>query len=449
MFKLAKASGLVQLTSHQERRDLLWLAENEAKASNICNFFKIEGRIAEAVIEKSIVHALTVHEALRTGFDRRDGATWVRNVRDENPQTPLNFLDAADLDEQEIVKAIREEFNHRFEPDDYPLFKVVVAYKESTTFFGLILAHVISDVTSNRLVIASISDFIVNDGSISDCKGKGAHTLSDFVAAQSEWLETEESRKKLALFADTYGRHVEQIRAADPRYGERVLTAHLPIMHFETIPENVMERALRLAVELKVSQVLFFKGVAGLALAAAFGREKHFVSVIFSNRHVPGTESIVGHFGSYLPLLFDTTAFPSIREYLIGISKQWLFNTFHFGAIPIGILDQVLAGEDSSFRKFGLFNRSVVNFLPLPTAQMIFAGRPYAFIPDARAMYLTTHDAQIVFRAVGNTMDYTIKCPTDRPELLLRLKKAFENVLVSAIETPAINPVKLWQSCRV
>lgn len=446
MFKLVKASGLVRLTSHQERRDLLWLSENEAKASNICNFFKIEGRIAEGLIERSIVHALTVHEALRTGFETEGDGAWARNVRDEAPQTPLSFLETGQ-DEQEIIKAIRAEFNHRFEPDDYPLFKVVVAYGESTTYFGLILAHVISDVTSNRLVIASISNFILHEGNIADGEGEPAHTLSDFVLAQSEWLETAESRKKLALFEDTYGRHVEQVRSADPRYGERVLTAHLPILHFEAIPENVMERALRLAAELKISQVLFFKGIAGLAMAAAFGREKHFVSVIFANRHVPGTESIAGHFGSYLPVLFDTTAFPTVREYLSGISRQWLFNTFHFGAIPIGVLDQVLAGEDSSFRKFGLFNRSVVNFLPLPAAQMIFAGRPYSVIPEARAMYLTTHDAQIVFRAIGNTMDYAIKCPTDHPELLLRLKNAFETVLTSAIETPAINPVELWQRC--
>ncbi|WP_143305921.1 non-ribosomal peptide synthetase [Chitinophaga vietnamensis] len=148
---LVPAAPLYEASRAQQRLWIMDKLETEKNAFNITGAFRIDGPLDIHALEMAINQVIARHEILRTVFVEQEGQPYQRILPEAAIQLPVSIASAGTDINRLGAALLREEEQHIFRLDEWPLLRFRLATREEEHVLLVNMHHIISDGWSLQL----------------------------------------------------------------------------------------------------------------------------------------------------------------------------------------------------------------------------------------------------------------------------------------------------------
>lgn len=419
------------LTPGQKRLYFLSQMEQENKQYNNIIALQVNGPLDFGKLEACLKQLIRRHESLRTCF-RRIGGEWVQWIEEE-VQLALDVVDIKGTVNDKHIEA----WIQAFDLAAAPLWKIGV-FKEGEHRHLIVfnIHHIITDGTSNAILIDEFTTLYQNDGKpgalppltiqykdYAEWRMDEANTANE--AAEAYWLET---------------------------FSGEIPLLHLPADHsrpaFKTyrgsaemfsIPKEQVLEIKQLAAEQEATLYMVLFTVWNILLAKLSDQEEIIVGVPTSGRNHSDIEHVIGMFVNTLPIKSRISAKLTFAEILHAM-KANISNALEHQDYPFeDLVSQLQITRD--FGRNPLFD--VMFAFQNANAQQQEAGqaqlnelemKPYPYTTTTSRFDLTLDGEERAGELV-----FTLEYATDlfTRETVMRLIRYFRTILLEVLKHPA------------
>ncbi|MFJ9213860.1 amino acid adenylation domain-containing protein [Streptomyces sp. NPDC102264] len=367
--------GIHPATEGQRR---LWFLEQMEPGSPQYNApvsLRITRPLDRALLSRALTHLMRGHEALRTGLEMRDGEL-VQIVHDDAaPPFTHEDLSASDPGGEAVRERVRAEERAPFDLSGHCLLRLLLLdVPGGGQLLCLTMHHAISDGWSLTLLLDQLHTLygeLAHGTGPGPAAGPAPHHLGDYAL----WQQRAVADHHFAAGLEYFTAELDGMSRIDlqPRH---TATTGGGTVGF-TVPEELRRALEELAARNGVTPYTVYAGAFALLLARSTGSYDFGLGTIWANRHLAGTEDLIGFLVNTLPLRCDLTGDPTFEELLASLAARIERLSGHQD-VPLTEIVRVAAGsrtgeENPLFRV--LFNYRA-------TALPVLGEGPDAWVPS-------------------------------------------------------------------
>jgi non-ribosomal peptide synthetase component F/thioesterase domain-containing protein/acyl carrier protein len=329
--------------------------DGDSTASNMAIAARLEGVVADHVVERALHAIVERHEALRTTFRMVDDR--LCQIISEEARYSFTVTDFRNLPEAERMAAsdaaIEEHSHARASLATGPAFFArLIHISDTLHFLAFTMHHIVCDGWSNGILIRDFTDFYA---AFADYREPNLADLpfqfADFTVWQQNWLESDAAKAAIDYWRTHIRREMPAVDlpADRPRLPQKSYPGHIE----STLLSNDLTTRLKAycrAHNATMHQVMLaaFEG-----LIARYANQNEFLlGSTIANRTQPGMENVVGRFANPQVILADVTGDPSYSELLRRVSN-WSAESYAHQDLPFSRLMEEFqldqAGATSQF----------------------------------------------------------------------------------------------------
>jgi amino acid adenylation domain-containing protein len=327
--------GDLPLSFAQERLWFLDQLEPGSAAYNIPGVIRIKGTLQVEALERVINEMVWRHEALRTRFEKREGAP----VEVIEAAVPLKLeminLEGMEGEEQgrRIEELAKEEGGRPFDLARGPLLRMRLARLgelEHVLYFTM--HHIVSDGWSMGVLVREFVRLyeVFSQGQPSPL-GELAIQYVDYAVWQRGWLQGEVLAKQLGYWQERLaGAPVLELPTDRPRPAvQSYRGASERVVIDKELLEGLNELSRRQGVTLFMTLSAAFK----VLLNRYSGQEDIVVGSPIANRNRAETEGLIGFFANTLALRTDLSGDPTFEE-LLKLEREVALGAYGHQDVP-------------------------------------------------------------------------------------------------------------------
>ena len=368
------------VTTSAQRR--MWLMEQLAPGTGAFNeslALRLKGPLDTVRLQTAFDHLLQRHEALRTGFDDRDGDP-VPIVADE-VDGHIDIVDLRDELEGALDRAValaESEGRRPFALDAAPLLRAtLVRLTDTDSILILVNHHIISDARSRQVLLNDLGHLYM------------AAMTGELVSAPAPARYSDFARLQQAALADHNG--IERLLA---HWTERLASAlDLELPTDRVVParrsyrggrirfsfgETETARIGALARDENATVFAVVLGAIGATLARFARQYDVVVGTAISGRPSPAFDDVIGFFVDTVALRLKMTRQMSFAE-LVAVARHTVLDGLSHAGLPFEYLVEALAPKRTA-GETPLF-RVMTSMQSVPEAAVSFADLDVELIP--------------------------------------------------------------------
>jgi amino acid adenylation domain-containing protein/non-ribosomal peptide synthase protein (TIGR01720 family) len=345
--------GKVPLSFAQERLWFLHQIDSDSSFYNIAAAIRVEGRVDEASLRRSMQELVCRHEALRTSFLTEEGKAY--QVVNEEMEVSLLATDLRGYcpsDRIENALRMADDIAARsFDLRVGPLFRMgLFRLADHDSILVFCLHHIIADGWSVRILVNELSALYdqysqARAYSLPSCKFQYA----DYVEWQREFLDDGALNRQLAYWTNKMEGAPDAIQLPSDWPRPTVQRFHGAAQEF-FVSESLASRLRQLCR--RRSATLYMATLAAFAvlLHRYSGQEDIVLGSPIANRTVQELESIVGLVANTVVIRIDLSGNPTFSQLLDQV-RQTTLEAYANQDLPFERLVQVLQPTRESNRQ--------------------------------------------------------------------------------------------------
>ncbi|MBC8756865.1 amino acid adenylation domain-containing protein [Kordia sp. YSTF-M3] len=313
-YKIEKAplQEYYNLSSSQMRYWLLYKIQGKSKIFNIYSALQLPENVDTTIMEESFNELMKRHEILRTVFIEDKG---VPKQHVQHP-SPVEILYCNTKEE-----AVDKVFNHEFDLDTYPLFKIAIVQEAQTNTLFFNIHHSISDGWSMKIIHRDLMELY--DSAISARKPKLCK-LSIQYKDYAQWQHSSLQLPEMITHENYWKNHLKgdlPYLQLPTDYATKLKTTQKNAsFHKVYISEEQKQKIETLAGLEKVSAFAFFVATLKIVLHRLTSEEDIIIGIPVANRNHFQLKDSVGCFINTLMLRDVITDKGSFKEWLQSVS---------------------------------------------------------------------------------------------------------------------------------
>ncbi len=320
-------SSSLPISNAQQR---LWFIEefsqaNTNSAYNIPVALRLKGKLNIAAMQYAINTLVARHEVLQTCFSNNKGLP--KQERVENPALELPIIDLRSLaDEEEKQKQcqaiINANINHKFDLQQWPLFKAELIQTADEEFIFLSsMHHIISDGWSMGVLVKEVAGYYEHYCQQGE-ESFPAYSLqyADYAYWQSQQAELYEKQMK---FWQDYLQDVPVLELPLDKKRNKYVEQSGAHQHF-LIPASTQKQLNELANAQGVTPFMILVAAFNILLSRFSQQKDISVGIPVANRNRSEWENMIGFFVNTLVLRNDLSASPSFIDFLTQVQTNTL-----------------------------------------------------------------------------------------------------------------------------
>lgn len=290
--------------SHNQKR--LWFLNHFLPNGAIYNMFiplRVDGRLSNTLIKRTLTTLLQRHEAFRTGILTDKSGEGIQIIND-NTEIPIENVDARFLSKKDIYSLIVKKINLPFCINIPPLIRSYVFHLSyDKTILLFVMHHIISDGQSQDIFLKEF-EVIYNAYSSNNkvCLPNINYQYIDFTVWHNNVIKHNKNISKQLEYWENQLVNLPDILFSNTDYPRPVKLSYQGNISSITIPSDINDKLKTLSKENNTS--MFNISLAIFALAINFFTNKNdiVIGTPVSNRHYPNVEHIIGFFANTLPI---------------------------------------------------------------------------------------------------------------------------------------------------
>jgi amino acid adenylation domain-containing protein len=339
----------IPLSFAQQR--LWFLAQMEADSStyNMCEIFRLNGKLDIEALRFAARKIVERHEILRTSFDSTGGKP--SQIIASTAKIDFTFADISDfpieLREQKAREMASEVENKPFDLSACPLLRLkLIKLGQTEHLLVVVFHHIISDGWSVGVFLKELSAFYEAGLNNSDVSlPELPFQYADYAVRQQSWLETDEYKRQL----DFWKRHLKdappllELPNDFPRPSvQRCRGARVS----EFLSADLTEKIYALSRQEAVTLFMTLLSAWQIVLSRYSGQDQIVVGTPIAGRTGTETENLIGFFVNTLALRGDLSGNPRFIE-LLQRNRERALGAYSNQELPFEKLVEELNPERS------------------------------------------------------------------------------------------------------
>ena len=325
--KLAQNKRL-PLSFAQQRLLLLDQIEPNQATYNIPMAFRLDGRLNQAALQKTLDTLYARHDSLRTTFFYGEDEQPYQRIA-EATELPIHKVDFSDLPQEQREEAARTwiytEVERPFSLSTGPLIRVSqLCLDETQHIMVIVMHHIISDGWSVSILF---QEMVALYTAFVEERPSPLPSLSiqyaDFAAWQRNWLQGDVLQQQIDYWLNNLQDAPAVLTLPTDR--PRPAVQSYQGAHFNTdFPEGIMPALEQLTQEENATIFMVLLAAFQTLLARYTQQEDIVVGSPIANRNRTEIEGLIGFFVNMLVLRTDTSGNPSFRDLLSRVRNTTL-----------------------------------------------------------------------------------------------------------------------------
>lgn len=328
----------------------------------------LKGSLDIEILQKSLTHLVERHELLRSTFKEMGGVLQVY----VHPPSPFSLeILVADGDGDEARRAdasrvISDVTSRVFDLETAPPFRcVLIKISDEQHVLGISTHHIVSDGWSMGVLVNEIvKTYDALKHNLPESLPSLSYQFVDYAAWHREWLDSRSGQASVDFWRSYLNGLPPALNVPLPSDSPRQNEANFPVRRTKVIVDDRTQNAIRSMAKSSQTSVhtVFLAGFLR-AFQSLCPLADLPIGIMHANRHLPGTENLIGYFSTMVMLRFkleqEGVSFRGLVEMVRDATR---IITPHCG-VPIGVLiDEGVV--DTSPRVF-------VDSVPRPEMQSI------------------------------------------------------------------------------
>jgi len=327
------ADGPVVASSGQERLLFLQRLHPDSPAYVVPVAWRVDGRLAEAVLRRALERLAARHDALRTRFP----AGGTTPAISPEPTVHLRLVETGEWCEELALAEIRRPFDL----DAGPLWRAVLFRLAEHDVLLLTLHHAVADGWSLGILARELG-VLYADGD----PPAPAMRYTDFARWQRAWLTRERLGDELAWWRRTLD-GVPALELPTDRSRPAVLGTGGGTVRFE-LPQDALRLLTRRAQESATTLHTLLLMTFQVLLGRWSGQADFAVGTPVAGRSRAEVEDVVGFFVNTLAVRADLTGDPTLAE-LLGRVREAVLGAYEHQDVPFEqVVEELHPERDSS-----------------------------------------------------------------------------------------------------
>ncbi|MFJ9033467.1 amino acid adenylation domain-containing protein [Streptomyces sp. NPDC102274] len=389
------------------------------------------------LLSRALTHLMRGHEALRTGLEVRDGE--LVQIVHENVVPPFTHedLSASDPAGAAVRERVRAEERAPFALSGQSLLRLLLLdVPGGEQLLCLTMHHAISDGWSLTLILDQLHTLYEELARGTDPAAAPApHHLGDY----ARWQQRAVGENHFATGLEYFAAELDGMSRIDLQQQQHTATAESGTVDF-TVPEELRRALEELAARSGVTPYTVYAGAFALLLARSTDSYDFGLGTIWANRHLAGTEDLIGFLVNTLPLRCDLTGDPTFEELLASMAARIERLSGHQD-VPLTEVVRVAAGsrtgeENPLFRV--LFNYRATTLPALgdgpdawvPSPDTSVSGSPHGVAKSELGLTLAPGATGLV-----GELEYRTRILD--PDTARRMTENFRTLLADLVRDPA------------
>ncbi len=350
--KLAKDKPL-PLSFAQQRLLLLDQLEPNQATYNIPLAFRLDGRLDEAALQKTVDTLYARHDSLRTSFFYGDDEQPYQRIA-EASALPINKVDFSELPPDEQEEAARAwiyaEVQRPFSLDTGPVIRVSqVRLAETRHIMVIVMHHIVSDGWSVSILFREMAALYT---AFVEQRPSPLPPLpiqyADFAAWQRNWLKGDLLQEQLDYWLDNLqgAPAVLNLPADRPR---PAVQSHQGATYSAEFPTEILPALQELTQAENVTLFMVLLTAFQALLARYTHQDDIVVGSPIANRNRAEIEGLIGFFVNMLVLRTDTSGNPTFRD-LLNRVRDTTLNAYARQDVPFEkLVEEKQLARDMSY----------------------------------------------------------------------------------------------------
>jgi glutamate-1-semialdehyde aminotransferase/acyl carrier protein len=412
----------------------VWLAtkfsQDTSRALHEQVSYKLNGAIDTAALRHAIQRVVHRHEGLRAR-ENASGEGW---IVEPAVHIPLNEVDLSGLPdaerEAELARLIKRDVVEDFDLASGPLVRFSL-FKTNHEEYTLVLSahHIVIDGWSMGVLLSDLAAYY-GAASRSERFGEAApHSLTTFVAEETEYLASEEYRDAEAFWVKQFADSIPKALELPLDYPRPPLSSHLGSRQSLRFPAELHTRLSEFRAEKQVT--LFTVLYAGFSamMAHLTGQHDVVLGVPMAGQAAAGQPFLVGHAVNFLPLRLQVNPQRSFAQ-LLADTQEYILELNDYQRYTYGSLLRKLLIKRTSERPPLI---SVMFNVDQAMDTFDFGGVEARYVPSTKGYVKHDLFLNVVLERDGAVLEFDHSSDVLKPETVVGWMEQFFELLRMAI----------------